>query len=82
MNDRLEQWVCAPSPLAEREIEDKELLRAYALGRSGYCYEGPDDDWPLEVERAATVAGIRAAIASCRSPVSQSTPSVPTVKDS
>jgi hypothetical protein len=24
MNDRLEQWVCAPSPLAEREIEDTD----------------------------------------------------------
>ena len=42
---------------------DEELLRTYGLAKRDHCYEGPIDDWPRRVERAATVAGLRAVLA-------------------
>jgi hypothetical protein len=61
----------SPAALAQPEpageATDEELLRAYGLAKRDHCYEGPIDDWPKRAERAATVAGIRAAIALDRS---------------
>ena len=53
--------------LAQPEPEgltDKELLRTYGKAKRDHCYEGDADDWPKKSERAATVAGLRAAIAA------------------
>jgi len=48
------------------ELSDDELLRVYGLAKRDNNYEGPIDDWPKRAERAATVAGLRAAIAADR----------------
>jgi hypothetical protein len=55
--------------LAQSEPEgvgDEELLRTYGKAKRDHCYEGPMDDWPKRAERAATVHGLRAAIAADR----------------
>jgi hypothetical protein len=41
---------------------DKELLRKYGVAKRDFCYEGPIDDWPKRVERAATIYGLRAVL--------------------
>ena len=41
---------------------DEELLRTYGKAKRDHCYEGDLDDWPKKAERAATVAGLRAAL--------------------
>ena len=47
-------------------LTDEELLRTYGKAKRDHCYEGDADDWPKKSERAATVAGLRAAIAADR----------------
>ena len=41
---------------------DEELLRTYGKAKRDHCYEGDLDDWPKKAERAATIAGLRAAL--------------------
>ena len=62
------------------ELSDDELLRVYGLAKRDHNYEGPIDDWPKRAERAATVAGLRAAIAAdrARAALAQPEPEGPT----
>ena len=56
-------YLAQPEP---EGLTDEELLRCYGLAKRDHCYEGPMDDWPKRAERAATVCGLRAIIASDR----------------
>ena len=57
-------------PVAEGPT-DEELLRTYGIAKRDHCYEGDLDDWLKKSERAATVAGIRAALARWGRPTPQ-----------
>ena len=61
--DRALALLDQPEP---EELTDEELLRTYGLAKRDHCYEGDLDDWPKKAERAATLAGLRAAIAADR----------------
>lgn len=56
-----------PTPQSESKgLTDEELLRTYGKAKRDHCYEGDLDDWPKKAELAATVTGLRAAIAADR----------------
>jgi hypothetical protein len=56
------------------EVDEKELLRVYCNARRGYCYDGPEDDWPKRAERAATVHGLRAVLTRWGRPAARPAP--------
>ncbi len=72
--DRARTLLAQPEP---PELTDEELLRTYGKAKRDHCYEGELDDWPKKAERAASVAGLRAAIAADRARWGRPTPQPP-----